>query len=199
MMAVAVFPVFAVDVQAAQGWREAYAALLNNYLPRADEMNYFVLHDMDLDGVPELFVLINYGDGENFYTFRNGRVLLLESDGITIMSHIASARQHISPAPNNMPGFMTFPYGQGTAFGASVWISRIVIENDRLVADDSGAADLDHHAVHSWLVDNFGQDASNGAGVADDIVNQAIDAHTHFTINDNTVSKEEFNYYFSRE
>ena len=73
IMAIAVFPAFGVTVQAAVGWQEAYAEVLRDYT-NAD----FALHDINRDGIPELFVRWDRSEpfvSFNLYTFANGSLL----------------------------------------------------------------------------------------------------------------------------
>ena len=69
-------------------WQEAYAELLRYYaaLPLADSETgwYFILHDIDQNGVPELFLVTKYDSGHTgyrfVYSFINGRAIRLEFD-----------------------------------------------------------------------------------------------------------------------
>ena len=70
-------------------WQEAYNALLQKYaeiqLLEMEEGYSFILHDIDQDGVPELFLLMNYETGHfrtsAVYTFTESRIISLEYSG----------------------------------------------------------------------------------------------------------------------
>ena len=75
-------------------WKEAYAALLRHYYEQYDgEYSlHFLLHDIDMDGIPELFIS-EQGDWiyhiDVVYTFRDGEVVFLKfGDGDSIMSFL---------------------------------------------------------------------------------------------------------------
>jgi len=70
-------------------WQEAYAALLLEYLEKPSPtywyeydivQRYFILYDIDKDGVPELliFFLAAGFNSESIYTYRDGEVSSIE-------------------------------------------------------------------------------------------------------------------------
>jgi len=186
-------------------WQEAYAALLREN--HAEErispdgnlagFDHFLLHDIDMDGIPELFIrkLIYTGNTRydydfivTVYTFRNGEVVSLEynEEEIWLRDLFAgAARTNIGPAPRNMPGFVFSIMGPSAGlFGTSSYYWRAVIDGDSLVIADYGEWYIDVKTLYE-LFDGFGYDTD------DDILDAAIQEHTYFSINGNPVSLEE--------
>ena len=96
-------------------WQEAYASLLREYSERPVDWTweaglYFVLHDVDRDGIPELFVVKKNYSGHvrhNVYTFSKGEIVPLEP--VELFGSL-----FVLP---NQPGFMlTSPMGSGSGF-----------------------------------------------------------------------------------
>ena len=190
----------------ALSWQEAYAALLreNHTQERFSDdgnlvdLDRFLLHDMDMDGIPELFVLSTIDGFEPYnidrivtvYTFREGAVMSLEySDEDMWLAALFSgaARTRIGPAPENMPGFVFMGVGPSAgAFGVSTYHWRVVIEGDGLAIADYGEWSIDYEALHE-LFDDFGFNTD------ENIHEAAIMEHTHITINGNPVYEEALN------
>ena len=170
---------------AATTWQDAYAALLRDYYEQYDG-NYslhFLLHDIDMDGIPELFIS-EQGDWASHidvvYTLRDGRVIPLEfGEGVTFMPHLFSASgPYLTPNTGNAPGVIARIRGVGSIFGGNYWANRIVIDGYRLVVESRGEWIVDVAALHE-----LGVSAND---------NDTIMAHTTITINEEVVSEEEF-------
>ena len=125
-----------------QSWQESYASILRGYKERYDYL-HFSIHDIDLDGIPELFI-IGYGI-DVIYTFRDDEALRLEyGEGIyEITIHLVAARTGITTMPTNQPGIITYGFGAGSPFGASIFLRRIVIDGDSLIVDAFGSIIID--------------------------------------------------------
>ena len=185
-------------------WQEAFEALLidNHAEERISECgnfsgtDRFFLHDIDMDGIPELIVLNSIDEIAYIYTFRRGKALLLDYDeeDIPIIALLhGAARSRIRPSPENMPGFVFMWIGPSAgSFGTSSYYNRVVIDGESLIIADYGEWYIDIDTLHK-LFDNFGSDAD------ENILNAAIKEHTHFYINGNTVSQEELFRVFGRD
>jgi hypothetical protein len=80
VMIMSVFVPLQVVVEASQEpWRDAYANVLRNRQPRFsdDVVRGFFLYDLDGDGIPELFLLYDWGQGGYIFTYRQGQVVQL--------------------------------------------------------------------------------------------------------------------------
>ena len=182
-------------------WRKAFATLLLHNYPKGYSdcgdfwgPHSFFLHDMDMDGIPELFVLDNFEDEAKIYAYRNGEIITIDLSDIPLQGFLrGAARTSIGPAPGNTEGFVfseRWPSAGLFGTGADFW--RVVIEGDRLVIADFGQWYIDVAALHK-LFDNFGWDAD------EDVLNAAILEHTRLHINDVTVPESELNRVFGRD
>ena len=185
-------------------WQEAYAALLrDNYAGvRYSDCggysgtNSFLLYDIDMDNVPELFVVDSFDYVVTVYSYRNGEVVSIEfgENDIPLAGLLhGAARMGIGPTHEGMPGFVFRDrWPSAGMFGTGVDFWRVVIEGDSLVIADHGEWYIDISALHE-LLDNFGRDADP------DILDAAIAEHTHLRINGDIVSEEELNRVFGRD
>jgi len=116
-------------------WQEAYAALLRHYETiLIQEWNnnypngYFFLHDIDGDGIPELFIFeeMTYLRGIEAYTFRNGTAIRLEHHEFGGLFGSFSAIPEIE-------GIVEFH-----AVGSGGRYRRIMIDDDRIFAASDG-------------------------------------------------------------
>jgi len=147
-------------------WREAYAALLRQYEEKGDLM-FFLLHDFDKDGTPELIIMGEYADNiyDAVYTFRDGEILSLEyGEGVEIAGFALAANGGVWATNDNAPGLITYLSGASSLWGRNLFASRIIIYGDNLVVDVFGGKFVDVNAQ----------------------------GYTRWHINDNTVSEEEF-------
>jgi len=185
-------------IEAAKTWQLAYAELLQDYkkrivMERGDRLT-FLLHDFDMDGTPELIVAGEYA-GELIdvaYTLANGEILRLEhGEGVSIIGYALGARMGVTATPDNAPGLITYSIGPSAGmFGTSVLYRRIVIDGHRLVIDAHGSYYVDIGTLHE-LFDNFGYNEPDS-----DMLDSAIQEHTHYYINNNAVSQEELIHMF---
>ena len=175
-------------------WQRVYAKLLREYEEK-DKL-YFLLHDFDRDGMPELIVVGLYVD-ERYaavYAFRDGEALALEyEDDVFTADSVLAARGRATAAPGNAPGLIDYNIGPGAgAFGTSTYYTWIVLDGDRLVINARGSRDVDVETLNK-LFDDFGRSADDAA------LDEAIEKHTHYYINDNEVTKEELYSMFESE
>ena len=128
-------------------WQEAYAELLRDYAEqKQDNLMFFILHDIDMDGVPELIIAGEYADEiyDAAYVFRNGKAMPLKFDeGVYIAGFALSARAGVVPNPNNAPGLTTYIRGAAGQFGSDALYWRVVIDGDRLIIDTRGEIRVD--------------------------------------------------------
>ena len=184
----------------AETWQEAYTGILRAYYALTSENDRlsFFLHDFDMNGTPELLVVGEYNDKivDAVYTFRGGKTLSLDyGEGVSIAEYALSARTGVTPTPDNVPGLITYAIGASAgAFGSSAWYNRIAIDGNRLVVDVHGRRYVDLDALHE-LFDDFGR----GSDIDDVALDTAIEAHTHYYINDSAVSAEELRRMFGEE
>ena len=123
----------------AESWQEAYAALLRYYEPllawqhNGIPNGYFILHDIDGDGTPELLIFeeMTYLFGVAVYTFRDGGVRRLEFDYGGRLSGSLSAFS------DGRPEIIDFQ-----AAGSGGWYRRMTIEGDRIVIISQGSSFL---------------------------------------------------------
>jgi hypothetical protein len=186
-------------------WREAYAELLREYMVQniiQSDPVYFLLLDIDKDGIPELVVVggdftdswDDYTDVT--YTFKNGNVLSLEyADGVSLVGYALSATCGMTLMPGGEPGLQTYAIGASAGvFGANAWYQIIVVDGDRLVIGTHGMRYVDVEALNE-MFDDFGRsiDDYNALEIA-------IEEHTYYYINDNAVSEDElYNVFFDGE
>ena len=170
---------------ATASWQEAYAALLLDYYEQYDgEYSlYFLLYDIDMDGIPELFIS-ERGDWidhiDVVYTFRGGETIFLEfGEGVSFMPHLFSGSGPVlSPAPDGVPGIIASAKGVGSIFGGNNWANLIAIDGYRLIVESRGEWIVDVAALHNLD--------------ANDINEDTVMEHTTITINGNIVSKQEY-------
>ena len=186
-------------------WQEAFASLLRENYAGERFSNCggyfgrirFFLHDMDMDGLPELFVLNSIDRLVTVYTFRNGAIVPIEHDEydeyIPLFGLLhGAARMRIGPAPEQMPGFVFAEIGPSAGmFGTSSFFWRVVIDINRFVIADYGERLVDAGALHE-IFDNFGHDADP------DELDAARQEHTHILLNGNPVTEEELDRVFGR-
>ena len=173
-------------------WQEAYAVLLREYAEWSEYL-YFLLHDFDNDGIPELIVMGHeYYDGgelvDAVFTFKNGEVLSLEYDGdVAIAGFALGARTRMLAAPGDAPGLIVYRIGPSAGvFGTSVNYYRIVIDGQRLVIDAHGERYIDISTLSELYNDfGYGSDIDQAALIND------INQHTHYYINDSAVPEKE--------
>ena len=119
-------------------WQEAYKALLQVYKGSSlDEMEgewAFILHDINRNGVPELFLLKNYETGHfrisAVYTFTEGRVVSLEYSGWMTDGGI------FAPLNNNSWIVMFYAAGSGGLY------RQMKIDQNRLILIFEGSFHL---------------------------------------------------------
>lgn len=119
-------------------WRTAYAELLQHYMERpiTNEDNpyvwHFTLHDINRNGIPELFTYVQYASGHvnvrAIYTFIHGEVLALDSAYVSGVSD----GWLFSPADNS-PYLIVF-----NAAGSGGRLERVFIEGERISTYASG-------------------------------------------------------------
>jgi len=122
----------------AETWQEAYKSLLYKYtdlqLLEMEAEWHFILHDIDRDGVPELFLLMHYETGHfrtsAVYTFTENKVVSLEYSGIMTDGGI------FAPSIDN-PWIVMF-----YAAGGGGWFRQMQIDKNKLIpvaqGDDLG-------------------------------------------------------------
>ena len=120
-------------------WQEAYAALLLEYLEKPSPtywyeydivQRYFILYDIDKDGVPELliFFLAAGFNSESIYTYRDGEVSSIEGG---FLIYYASAY----PQPNGDLGIILANTMRHPGVADTVSYTLMVIDGNRLVTD----------------------------------------------------------------
>jgi len=185
-------------------WQEAYATLLrDNYPVRVSNCGNligpyrFFLYDMDASGIPELFVISSFEDIVDIYSFKDGDLISLEiAENIPLYYLLrGAARMQINPPPQGMDGFVfMWRWPSAGLFGTGASYRRVVVDWDSasLVIVDYAEWYIDLTTLHE-LFDNFGFDTDT------DILNAAIQEHTHLTINGDPVSEEELRSAFDRD
>ena len=173
-------------------WQDAYASLVKDYSALGDYI-YFIVHDLDKDGIPELIIfgVESYYDDERFvfaYTFRDGGLLSLEYDeDLDFASYILSARARTTAAPFNAPGLVLYFIGASSGiFGASYYYTRVAVEGNRLVLYAEGKKYIDVGALNELYAD-FGREDD----IDHDVLYNDIEKHTHYFVNDKTVPRKE--------
>ena len=144
---------FAMEV-----WQEAYIALLRHYAGRMlgnyyDQHfgGFFILHDIDHSGIPELIVAnsFHFTDYLAGYAFVDGDIRSLYIEGF------ADYSPGLSVPPNNKPGIITRfregPFSQETL---------MVLDGNRLVSEMAiSHEDVFREGFHRWYVDGVEVDA----------------------------------------
>ena len=168
-------------------WQEAYAALLRYYYEQYDGeyILHFLLHDIDMDGIPELFIS-EQGDWTDHidvvYTFRDSKAVFLEfGEDVGFMPHLFSASgPYLTPNHGNAPGVIARIRSHG------IYMAKlIVIDEDKLVVKYDGEWFVDRDALHRLAV--------SGNEIDDDAL---VEKYTTITINGYIVSEGEFNRVF---
>ena len=88
-------PIAHVSALGSEPWRQAYTALLRDYLSRGFSAPWeaggrtsgeFIYYDIDKDGVPELIVAdsFHFTSYLAVYTFRGGRVVQIDQPGVIV-------------------------------------------------------------------------------------------------------------------
>ena len=171
-------------------WQEAFAALLmENY---GEYRKRFMLYDINMDGLPEMFVSDDIDDTITVYAFRGGVVIAIEPWDETSLLHLfrGAARTWLMPAPEGVPGLVFGFRGASSGwFGTSVFYSRVLIEGDALVIADEGKIYIDVTTLHELFAD------SGWSAEADAIIQE----HTHIILNGETVTEEDFRSVFGQD
>ena len=166
-------------------WQETYAALLRYYYEQYDGeyILHFLLHDIDMDGIPELFIS-EQGDWvyhiDVVYTFRDGKAVFLEfGEGVGFMPHLFSASgPYLTPNHGNAPGVIARIWAHG------IYMAKlIIVDENRLVVKYDGEWFVDRDALHRVVV---------GDEIDDDAFDALIEEYTTITINGYVVSEDEF-------
>lgn len=146
----------------ADAWQEAYASLLRLYYFEQGENLRFAIHDINLSGMPQLFIVGE--DVDVVYTFTDGRAMRLGyGEGLKGITFLVAARAGIMSMPNSTSGVIAYIMGPGSQFGASTFYWHLKIDGDSLVV----------HAFGENLIDpQTGEE--------------------RFLLNGNTISEEEF-------
>ncbi|MCL2398852.1 MAG: hypothetical protein FWC91_03790 [Defluviitaleaceae bacterium] len=184
-------------------WQEAFASILREYYPeRASDCGHFfgarqfLLHDMTLNGIPEMFVVDNFEDAVTIYTFSDNKIVSIDfCDDIALsLLHLfnGAARTTIRPTSKNIKGLVYESRGPAGRFGTSFFFVRMVIDDYKLVIADIGEWDIDFSTIHNIL-------DSTGHNIEDDELRTLIWEHTHLHINGEPVSQEELDRVFGRE
>ena len=168
-------------------WHEIYAAVLREYLYEDGHL-FFVLHDFDLDGIPELIIIgeINNEIIDVVYTIRNGYALQLTFDeDVYIAGFALSARAGIAVLPNGIPGLLTYVVGASSLFGSNRIYNHIVINEGHISLNVRGATIIDVKALHT-INENI-----------DGIIHtDEIKQHTQWLFDEDAVSMDDFNQLF---
>ena len=176
-------------------WQDAFADLLRAYSLKGGQL-FFLLHDFDKSGIPELIIVGKYEDEmiDIVYAFRDGEVLRLEYErGVQIAGFALSARAGVIAPPDGVPGLITYITGASAGgFGSSSGYTMIVIDEQKLIRKYGGARSIDFHALNE-LFDDMGRGA-----VDNDELDAAIREHTRWIINNIAVSEKEFDRIFGR-
>jgi len=170
------------DYQQVLPWQEAYIALLRQYEEKGDRM-FFLLHDFDQDGTPELIIAGEYENilYDKVYTFENGEVLRLEyGESVEVASFALSVNGAVWEPPNNAPGLVTYLSGTSSRWGRNLFLSKIVIYENSLVIEAYGRRRIDVVALRDLTENSI------------EYTDADIQKHIHWYINDNAVSEEEF-------
>jgi len=177
-----------------KSWQKAYVTLLSQYL-ELDEVS-FLLHDFDRNGVPALIIVGMHEDEwiDIVYTFRDGSLFSLEyGEGVYIAGFALSLRSGVIAPPDNSLGLITYIVGASAgAFGTSAFYYLVVIDGDMLVIETYGRRYVDLESLHE-LFDDF------GIGYDNDELREALQKHTHWYINDDSVSRDAFIHIFPED
>ena len=140
----------------AQTWQETYTLLLRTYSEKYDDL-HFLLHDIDLDGIPELFIL-QRGDWVDYldvvYTFRDEQAIFLEfGEGVAFMPYLISGSgPFLVSAPDNKAGIIA----GFTRLGGGLSTSFIVVDGYRLIVkyqgEVSGAREYESITINGEIV-----------------------------------------------
>ena len=173
-------------------WQEAYSKLLRNYaelLPNPDSLEtgwHFALHDINRDGVPELFLSMLYDNGHvryrSVYTFTDGILLSLAFEDFAIDGCLFSLS-------SESPYIISF---RDVGFGA--YYMRMLISNDEIVVDYYGYSRPNQNALENYW-DSFNMQDYNPDLMYFYVVS---DNHTDFTSFENLVDLHTFQYVFGR-
>jgi hypothetical protein len=120
------------NVSAAEPWQDAYAELLVENMGKQDDhgMHYgyssmFFIHDLDENGVPELFFK------DSIYTFRDGKVNVIGETDVYIQNYF------IIPDDRSIEGILFVVNGNG--FYAVHDFYNVFIKNGKVVSEDFGS------------------------------------------------------------
>jgi len=171
-------------------WQIAFAEILRGY----KETNYdvqFLLHDIDHDGIPELFLLKD-DDCENYsiavYMYKNGDAILLQVDENVDVAYFFHADRHFVSSSCNAPGIVLLRNGlpMGNFMVTASWYWRLNIDGEKLTISDFGERRVDVDT----LVEMFGQNGQY-AETAGELWSARAE-HTHFFLNGNALDEREF-------
>lgn len=121
-------------------WQPVYEAVLQHYRTLFESGHflmpgYFVMHDVDGDGTPELIVFHRVFVGESLalnpvvmHTFRDGELINIDIGG----QHLSEIQRILKPLDNE-PGIIDIFWG-----GDTVFYVRSVLKGDRLVVSQRG-------------------------------------------------------------
>ena len=137
-------------------WQETYALLLRTYSEQYDDL-HFLLHDIDSDDIPELFIFqrddwVDYL--EVVYTFRDDQSIFLElGEGVTFMPYLISGSgPFLVSAPDNKVGIIA----GFTRLGGGLSTSFIVIDGYKLIVkyqgEVSGAREYETITINGEIV-----------------------------------------------
>ena len=163
-------------------WQESFYDILAN---KTDSM--FMLFDVDLDGIPELFVIDGHTDEVLVYAFRNGTITTIKHGDEISLTHLlrGAARTIIGPPPQGVEGFVFANTGPSAGlFGTSRFFWRVVLYDTQLIIADFGEIYVDINGLHEKF-DNFGFDAD------ETLLQTAIEENTHIRINGDPTTKAE--------
>jgi|GEM_PF-10778 len=128
-------------------WRMAYVALLHKFFAEHEspfDESWFLLYDIDRDGVPEVIVLLYRSSTienrdlpyqrEWAFTFRHGALVSLEIDTAwPLMSAALSANGRSYSAAGELQGLLMYHSLLGSRWGRNFRYWLVVMEGDRLV------------------------------------------------------------------